>query len=241
MSGVEAIRRAIFVGIVLPVHNEEELLPAALDAVEEALDALPSAVSRRVAVVLDDCRDGSAGIADAWAGRARGLVLRRECGSVGMARGAGSQALLSVWPDQQPAKIWLATTDADSRVPQDWLTVQLDAYHSGSDLWVGRVRVAEESAVAQQWNETYAAERHPIHGASMGFSGTLHERIGGFRCLRSGEDRDLHRRAVAAGFRVTYDLQAPVTTSARRSGRAPGGFAGVLGRVEEQQLLEESA
>ena len=60
--------------------------------------------------------------------------------------------------------------------------------------------------------------------------------IGGFRCLRSGEDRDFHRRAVAAGFRVTYDLRAAVTTSARRTGRAPGGFASVLDGVEGEQL-----
>ena len=62
------------------------------------------------------------------------------------------------------------------------------------------------------------------------------EHIGGFRARGSGEDRDFHRRAVAAGFRATYDLRAAVTTSARRRGRAPGGFAGVLGDVEEEQL-----
>ena len=112
----------------------------------------------------------------------------------------------------------MATTDADSRVPPDWLTVQLEAYGSGSDLWAGRVRVAEESAAVERWKERYAAERQPIHGASMGFSALLYEHIAGFRPLRSGEDRDFHRRAVAAGFRVTYDLRATVTTSARRKG-----------------------
>ena len=61
-----------------------------------------------------------------------------------MARRAGSRALLSLWPEEDPARIWLATTDADSRVPQDWLTVQLEAYLSGADMWAGRVRVAEE-------------------------------------------------------------------------------------------------
>ena len=155
---------------------------------------------------------------------------------MGSARRAGTQALLSLWPDVRPARIWMATTDADSRVPPDWLTVQLEAYGSGSDLWAGRVGVAEESATVERWKETYAAERQPIHGASMGFTASLSERIGGFRPLRSGEDRDFHRRAVAAGFRVTYDLRAAVITSARRKGRAPGGFAGVLVGVEEEQL-----
>jgi GT2 family glycosyltransferase len=130
----------------------------------------------------------------------------------------------------------MATTDADSRVPTDWLSVQLEAYGSGSDLWAGRVGVSEESAVVRRWKDNYAAETQPIHGASMGFSALLSERIGGFRPLCSGEDRDFHRRAVAAGFRVTYDLRAAVTTSARRQGRAPRGFAGVLVGLEGEQL-----
>jgi hypothetical protein len=236
MSRVGDIRGTAVVGIVLPVHDEEELLPVALEGIEEAVDALPPAISCRVAVVLDDCRDGSSAAAHAWAARMGALVITGEYRSVGTARRAGSQALLSLWPAVQPATIWLATTDADSRVPQDWLRVQLEAQRSGSDLWAGRVRVVEESAVARQWKEAYAAERRPIHGASLGFSGSLYEHIGGFRCLRSGEDRDFHQRAVAAGFRVTYERRAAVTTSARRRGRAPGGFASVLGGVEGERL-----
>jgi len=236
MSAGAGRRPASVVGVVVPVHDEEDLLPAALEGVEEAVDALLPPTSCRVAVVLDDCRDGSLAVAQAWAGRVGALVVERECRSVGSARRAGTQALLSLWPDVHPAQIWMATTDADSRVPPDWLTVQLEAYGSGSDLWTGRVSVAEESAVVQRWKDTYGAERQPIHGASMGFSALLYEHIGGFRHLRSGEDRDFHRRAVAAAFRVTYDLRAAVATSARRKGRAPGGFAGVLVDFEEEQL-----
>jgi Glycosyl transferase family 2 len=236
MSARSEGRAAAAVGIVVPVHDEEDLLPAALEGVEEAVDALPPATSCRIALVLDDCRDGSADVAHAWASRVGALVTERECRSVGMARRAGCQTVFSLWPELPRSSIWMAITDADSVVPRDWLTVQLEAFRSGSDLWAGRVRVAEESTVVEQWKAAYAAERHPIHGASMGFGGSLYERIGGFRDLRSGEDRDFHRRAVAAGFHVTYDLRAVVTTSARRRGRAPGGFAGVLVGVEEQQL-----
>jgi hypothetical protein len=70
----------------------------------------------------------------------------------------------------------------------------------------------------------------------MGFSATLYRRIGGFGRLRSGEDRDLHRRAVAAGFLIAHDRRAAVTTSSRRRGRAPGGFAGVLGGMEQERF-----
>jgi glycosyltransferase involved in cell wall biosynthesis len=224
------------VGIVLPVHDEEERLPAALEAIEAAAQALPHGIASRAVVVLDHCRDGSTAIARAWGGRTGALVIKRECRSVGAARRAGSRALLSCWPAMHAGEIWMATTDADSRVPTNWLTVQLQAHVSGADLWAGRVRVVEESATVHRWRELYEAEGDPVHGANMGFTATLYRGIGGFGRLRSGEDRDLHRRAVAAGFMIAHDRKAAVTTSSRRRGRAPGGFAGVLGGVERERL-----
>ena len=136
-----------------------------------------------------------------------------------MARGTGVLALLERWPKMDCAQVWLATSDADSCVPPDWLTVQLDAHAAGVDLWAGRIRVAEESSTALRWTERYAEEPYPIHGASLGFSGTLYTELGGFRRLRSSEDRDFHHRAVAAGFRILHDPRATVTTSSRRKGR----------------------
>ncbi len=224
------------VGVVVPVHDEEEFLPSALRALELALDALSPSISRRVVVVLDNCGDASSAIARRWAARTDALVIREECGSVGLARRAGILALLARWTEKDPRQVWLANTDADSRVPQDWLTIQVEAQSSGVDLWAGRVRVAEDSATIRRWTERYAAERDPIHGASFGFSAALYLQLGGFRSLRSGEDRDLHDRAVAAGFNVAYDPRAAVTTSSRRTGRAPAGFASVLDTVEQEEL-----
>lgn len=230
-----ALRRVVdAVGVVLPVHDEEELLPGALDALEIAVNSLSPSISCRVAIVLDQCDDGSSAIARRWGDRFGALVIQRGCRNVGLARRAGCLALLARWPGKDPAQVWLATTDADSRVPQDWLTVQLEAHMSGADLWAGRVRVAEDSATVLRWMERYAAERSPIHGASLGFSAALYTRLGGFRGLQSGEDRDMHQRTEAAGFRVVYDFRAVVTTSSRRNGRAPEGFAGVLNIVEQE-------
>jgi hypothetical protein len=236
VSTLDPRRRIDALGVVLPVHDEEELLPCALQALEVALDAVSPSISRRVAVVLDTCGDASSAIARRWAARVGALVIRRECRSVGVARGTGVLALLARWPEMDSARVWLATSDADSCVPQDWLTVQLEAHAVGVDLWAGRIRVAEESATVLRWIERYADERDPIHGASLGFSGTLYRELGGFRSLRSSEDRDLHHRAVAAGFRIRHDPRAAVTTSSRRKGRAPEGFAGLLETVEQEEL-----
>ncbi len=219
------------VGIVVPVHDEEALLPGALHALELAIDAMSPSISCNVAIVLDQCRDASSAIAHFWAARFGALVIDRDSGNVGLARQVGTTALLELWPGVGAARVWLATTDADSRVPKDWLNVQLEAARS-ADMWAGRVHLPEESATARAWRNRYDDEQDPVHGASLGFSAALHAQLGGFRGLRTGEDRDLHKRAKAAGFRITHGTKAPVTTSARRTGRAPCGFASVLESIE---------
>jgi hypothetical protein len=236
VNGRDTLRAVTAVGVVLPVHDEEDLLPDSLHGLELAVDALPPSISCRVAIVLDRCGDASSAIAHTWGARFGAHVSTREGGSVGMARRAGAGALLSLWSERDPASIWLATTDADSRVPVDWLVVQLQASVSGADMWAGRVRVAEESAAARRWTQRYSTERHPVHGASLGFSASLYTRLGGFGEMRSGEDRDLHHRAAQAGCRIAYDFRAAVTTSSRRKGRAPDGFAKALEEVDQEEL-----
>ena len=70
-------------GVVLPVHDEEKLLPRSLQSLEVAVSAVPPSISGRVAVVLDHCGDASSAIADTWGARFGALVIPRECGSVG--------------------------------------------------------------------------------------------------------------------------------------------------------------
>jgi hypothetical protein len=222
------------VGIVLPVHDEEKSLPGALQSLSIAVEGLSPSISCRTAVVLDSCGDASAAIAGRWAARHGALVAHRRHRNVGLARRTGTRALLARWPEMDPGQIWLATTDADSSVPPDWLTVQLQAHRSGADLWAGRVTVAETSPTVRRWMRRYSAEREPIHGASLGFTAAVSMELGGFRGLPSGEDRDLCDRAMAAGFSIRHDSKAVVTTSSRRHGRAPKGFADVLNIIEEQ-------
>ncbi len=228
------------VGVVLPVHDEEESLPFCLRSIEAAVEALPSVLRRRVAIVLDNCGDASSDIAHRWAAQHEAFVLRRQCAKVGMARQSGCATLVGGWPDIDASEIWLATTDADSTVPVDWLTTQVEAAHSGVEMWAGRVAVTDWSGhvttTRDRWTAQYRDEPGPIHGASLGFGAALYTDLGGFAELSSGEDRDLHNRAVAAGYRIRYDATSVVTTSARRVGRAPNGFADALGAVSQETL-----
>jgi hypothetical protein len=117
------------VGIVLPVHNEEELLGDCLEAVAEACaHVVRMGIPCRTAIVLDHCVDASAKISRDWVqglrrreGRHQAVVKRRTPAGAGNARRTGSFALLRQWVRNDPRGIWIATTDADSRVPKNWL------------------------------------------------------------------------------------------------------------------------
>ena len=223
------------VGVVLPVHDEEDLLPRALESLGHALDGLPSGIESRVAIVLDNCSDLSGDIAREWARRHQAVLVTEQAGNVGTARRAGCRALFAGWPQLERDALWLATTDSDSRVPADWLTAQLGARRRGAELWAGRVAVADWSSHSDltrvRWTAAYAAERDPVHGASLGFSASAYVRLGGFRPLPTGEDRDLYHRAQSCRCRIVHDTTAVVVTSARRDGRAPLGFSHVLSTV----------
>ncbi len=235
---------AVRFGIVLPIHNEEELASAALASLDRAIAAVPDpTVTIGVAIVLDTCSDGSAHLVDQWrqcrisgGGDHHVHVVNTKAHNVGHARKRGCDVLLSAWGTHAPNTIWLATTDADSQVPEDWITTQLGIHRSGGQVWVGPVRVSDWSGrsagTAAAWRRQYRAEYLPIHGANFGMSAATYLDAGGFAELATGEDRDLFERAVALGAVVRHDPRVHVGTSGRRGAHAPGGFAHTLSAIE---------
>jgi glycosyltransferase involved in cell wall biosynthesis len=234
------------VGVVLPVHNEEDLLGAALAAIAEACARVDAGIPCTTAIVLNNCSDASEEISRRWArelrrggGSHQAVVRRSTATGVGNARRVGSLALLRQFVGIDPQSIWLATTDADSRVPANWLTVQLAAHEGGADVWSGRVSVEDWSQhhprTERRWNKSYENEVTPIHGANLGFNGRAYLDSGGFPRLCSGEDRALHGAIVARGGRAIEDSDVRVVTSARRQARAPLGFSSVLSFLDDEQ------
>jgi glycosyltransferase involved in cell wall biosynthesis len=213
------------VGVVVPAHDEEELLPRALTALAVAARAARRrGLAVDVLVVADDCHDDTVEVA-----REHGadVVAVRER-NVGRARAAGFAALMERRGQLRPDRLWLASTDADSRVPPQWITHQVDLADAGADLVLGTVDVDDWSGhpehVAVTWRAGYDhgdGHRH-VHGANVGARADAYLAVGGFDGLDSGEDVALatalrHRRVVRSGA-------APVLTSARVRPRAPGGF-----------------
>jgi hypothetical protein len=230
------------------VHDEEDLVSTALEALSDSLhDVRAFKIACEVVVVLDACVDESARLAADWRRRHAQRIdvgvslVSCDARNVGIARGLGCAVALDMLGDVDPARVWLATTDADSRVPRRWLRSQLLRHEEGRDVWAGRVGVTDWSPhrrVPQtMWQDDYDSEHQPIHGANLGFNAGLYLAAGGFPPYRTGEDRSLVREMVARGADCWFDDSLRVVTSARRVARAPQGFAHALNLIEASASL----
>ncbi|MBB3343335.1 glycosyltransferase [Luteimonas sp. RC10] len=214
------------IGVVVPAHNEEALLGRCLASVRAAAaDPRLAGETVHVVVALDRCSDRSADIAAAHG--ATGLVV---CGgNVGSARDAGMRAAIAA------GARWLASTDADSVVPPDWLSGQLAC---GGDAFCGMVAVDDWLDYARDVRDAHD-HGHPrrdghlhVHGANLGLTAEAYLRCGGFPPMAAHEDVALVDALVACGARIARRAAPLVLTSARRSPRARQGFGDYLRALE---------
>ena len=207
------------VGIVIPAHDEEELLPECLAAIEQARIPIPT----RLVVVLDACTDRSAEIAGV-----SGISVTHR--TVGRARAAGVNAVLRHFAGVPRRRLWLAMTDADSRVPGHWLREQLRLARDFVAV-AGTVAVDEWGAYPdariESYEQFYANAEH-VHGANLGIRADAYLAAGGFRPLATSEDVALFTALESGGWPVTRTRAIPVLTSSRLTARAPDGFASFL-------------
>lgn len=221
---------------MIPAHNEEASLPRCLRAVLTSAACLPVPV--HVVVVLDNCDDASVTLAGDYGPDVHFVEV--DAGNVGVARAAGFSYAASLCGENA----WYATTDADTRVDPDWLIKQVSAAEDESaDMVLGVVRIADWRALPTRVLRRYlrgyhqGTGEHPhVHGANMGFRADAYWRVGGFRGLPTDEDVELVARFTDAGLTIRRDGGLSVATSARRQGRAPGGFAAHL-----RSLTKDSA
>jgi glycosyltransferase involved in cell wall biosynthesis len=218
------------VGVVIPAHNEEDLLPACLAAVGQAARPL-APVPVHLVVVADACTDATA----ARAARAGAAVLPVQARCVGAARAAGMRVVLSRTRYLDPASVWLATTDADTLVPPGWLSRQLRCAAAGWDAVAGTVTLTDWGGRPAQlrtvFGQHYGSRRgaHPhVHGANLGCTARAYLAAGGFPPVRTAEDHALVARLSATGARILRTAEVSVRTSARRQARAPRGFSHLL-------------
>ncbi|MFJ6213273.1 glycosyltransferase [Streptomyces sp. NPDC092296] len=226
------------VAVVVPAHDEERLLGGCLESVRRAaahprLRGLPVTT----VVAADSCRDATAEVARGHGATVLEVAARRVGAARSLATGHVLARLTGPGGALRAAEVWLAHTDADSRVPADWLAHQLDLAEAGFHAVVGLVEVADWSehpaGVAERFHRRYhgypGEQPHPhVHGANLAVRADAYTAAGGFPPLAVGEDHALVAALEAAGRRIHRTETHPVRTSARRTPRAPHGFGDLL-------------
>lgn len=235
------------VAVVVPAHNEDQHLDRALAAVRAAADTLQRErpeVETAITVVLDSCTDRSADIAAGYAAAdPRFAAVAVRLGSTGASRAAGVRAAGITIVDPGPAvlaaaelwagRIWLANTDADSAVPQNWLVRQVELADAGADAVLGSVEpdpAGTDPALLRRWLERHPfREDHPhIYGANFGVRASAYLAAGGFPRMRVHEDRILVENLRRHAYTVLATDTIRVLTSGRTHARAPQGFGAYL-------------
>ena len=256
--------------VVVPARDEAERLPRLVASLADQRDRAGRPLSPGVfeaVVLLNNCRDGSRAALDA---AARAVPhLRLHAAEVEFAPpdahvGRARQVLLDAAHDRLAAvgrpDGLLLTTDADTRVPPDWIASARAEVDAGADLVGGRVTLdpAERAAIPdavrrlflldigyrralEELRELYAPSawdpfpRHHQHfGACLAVTAAAYARAGGMPSVTTSEDVALVRAVEASGGRVRHSYRFRAVTSARVVGRAQRGLADALGWWTEQ-------
>ena len=228
--------------VVVPAHQEEELIGGCLEAL-----AAQQGVARddyAVIVVLDRCTDATERRARAAAADLDLTLVRADAPGVGHARRQGMDlAAERLAPDGL-----IATTDADSRPAPDWLAAQLAAVAAGARAIGGRVELtahdrAQLPPAALRRRDAEAARRHAavsgpgarehhqFSGASIGVTAATYALVGRLEPRHALEDEGFERALRRHGVPIERLGAVRVATSGRRAGRAPRGLAVDLRRA----------
>ena len=227
------------IGVLVPARNEEFLLPRCLASVLAASAMLREDATCDIVVVVDSSTDRTREIAETLLA-SNGIVVPINARAVGRARSVAAQVMLERY-NGPLTRCWLANTDADCEVPPDWLTRQLEIARQGIDAVAGIVDVdtflEHDKFVQERFRlsyHVYADGTHPhVHGANMGIRADAYLRAGGWLALETAEDHDLWHRLHQTGHQRLSAAKLKVTTSGRKIGRAPNGFAGALAAHNE--------
>lgn len=218
--------------VVVPANDEEALIGECLTAIRAAVRRARELDDLRmlVIIVLDACTDATAAVVAQYP---EVDAITVDFRNVGAARAAGIEHALAM-TTAAPEHTWIANTDADSRVPEQWVLTHLALAREGAGLVLGSIRPDPRDLSTEQyraWEHRAAAERSAgaspvrIHGANLGVRADAYLAVGGFAPLAVGEDVELTRAVRERGERVVVSDVSWVQTSARTRGRAPGGFA----------------
>ncbi len=147
---------------------------------------------------------------------------------------------------------WVFSTDADTRVPRDWVVRVLSAaaQHEAAAV-VGLAALdrfrgtpgalaSYNALLAAKMRSDDALHQHDhVYGANLAVRADAYLRAGGFPRIPHGEDQALVDRLVDIGVRVLRTRDIAVSTSGRLDGRAEDGLADLLRRLDDKTHVSE--
>ena len=207
----------------------------------------------------NNCRDRSAELARAL-GAEFSLPLRVVEASLPPAKAHAGNArrramdVAEAWLGEERVRDGvILTTDADSRVPADWIATNLAAIDAGADAVLGDIALDEEgdllppalhrrgglesayealltelSALLDPLDHNPWPHHATISGASIAITRDAYLAVGGLPRVPLGEDKALVAELVRLDRKICFCPEIQVITSGRVEGRAPGGVADTL-------------
>jgi hypothetical protein len=255
--------------VAIPVRNEVHRVVACIDALAAQRDPAgqPFPFGHvQVVLLFNNCSDAGYALVRSqlacWPIAISIYDMTLPAGSchAGHARRLANHAALS----GLPADGALFMTDADSRVPPDWIARYAALLDGGCDAVAGLAQLSPDdhgdlpvslmhrSAMEDRYAnlldelesliDPLAHDPWPRHysasGANMAVRADVMRTLDDFPDVPCGEDRRLNAMLERADRRVRHDTRTSVFTSGRLFGRAPGGKAETL---RHRVLVPESA
>ena len=147
---------------------------------------------------------------------------------------------------------WVLSTDADTRVAPGWVgDILVEAARARAvgvvglaplDAWQGGPAGAAsyERLLAAKMREDPVHQHDHVYGANLAVRADAYLDVGGFSHVRHGEDQALVDALAARGHALLRTRTIAVTTSGRLRGRASGGLADRLARIDRHPQVADA-
>lgn len=245
---------AVDVVVAIPAHEEEDLIASCLTSVLRALahaHRTGEVREARVLVSAHRCTDATAARAEAALADLPPWCTSKVVADDGPTPVGAVRHRLLERADDLAGTTWVFSTDADSRVPSDWITGMLAAARPADgppaaavaglvdvEHWHADPAAREAYARLVESGLTPTGHSH-VYAANLAVRLADYRAVGGFPAPEHGEEHGLVAALRASGRRVATPHHPSVATSGRTPGRAAHGLGELLARIAEDPCLPD--